>query len=76
MTMRLEQIFNDNQKLLWGLSYRMTGSAADADDVLQETFIRLMQKPPANTEIERVYFVLASRKLAALPSAKQSRTSA
>jgi RNA polymerase sigma-70 factor (ECF subfamily) len=48
--MQLEQIFNENQRFLWGLSYRMTGSTADADDVLQETFIRLMQKPPANTE--------------------------
>lgn len=47
--MLLEQIFNENRKFLWGLSYRMTGSAADADDVLQETFVRLMQNPPANT---------------------------
>lgn len=48
--MQLEQVFNENQRFLWGLTYRMTGSAADSDDILQETFIRLMQKPPANTE--------------------------
>lgn len=48
--MQLEQIFNDNRRLLWGLSYRMTGSAADSDDILQETFVRLLQKPPANTD--------------------------
>jgi RNA polymerase sigma-70 factor (ECF subfamily) len=48
--MQLEQIFSENQRFLWGLSYRMTGSAADADDVCQEAFIRLLQKPPVNTE--------------------------
>lgn len=42
--------FRDHQRLLWGLAYRMTGSAADADDVLQETFARALERPPARTD--------------------------
>jgi RNA polymerase sigma-70 factor (ECF subfamily) len=35
-----------HRRALWGLSYRMTGVAADADDVVQETFVRAMRDPP------------------------------
>ena len=35
-----------HRRALWGLSYRMTGVAADADDVVQETFMRAMRDPP------------------------------
>jgi len=46
----LAEIFAAYKCLLWSLSYRLTGNAADADDVVQETFIRAWQHPPARTD--------------------------
>lgn len=40
------EVFESNRNLLWGLCYRMTGNAADADDIVQETFVRAMETPP------------------------------
>ena len=48
--MQLEHAFDENRGFLWALSYRMTGNAADADDVVQDTFIRTLQNPPSNTD--------------------------
>lgn len=31
---------------LWGLAYRMTGVAADADEIVQDTFVRALERPP------------------------------
>jgi len=42
--------FQAHRKFLWGLCYRMTGSAADADDLVQETFVRAIEKPPRDLE--------------------------
>ena len=36
-------------RLLWDLCYRMTGVAADADDLVQDTFLRALERPPADT---------------------------
>ena len=49
MTAYAETLEND-RRLLWGLCYRMTGNAADADDLVQETFVRALERPPRRTD--------------------------
>ena len=44
------QTFDEHKRFLWGLCYRMTGSAADADDIVQDTFVKVLEKPPADME--------------------------
>src|SRR5215468_2295607 len=42
------QTFDEHKRCLWGMCYRMTGSAADADDIVQDTFVKALEKPPSD----------------------------
>lgn len=41
-----DALFRAHERFLFGVAYRMTGSRADADDVVQQTFARAMESPP------------------------------
>lgn len=44
------QLFHEHHQFLWRLCYRLTGSAADADDIVQDTFVRALEHPPVHTD--------------------------
>jgi RNA polymerase sigma factor (sigma-70 family) len=45
--------FERHRSFLWGLSYRITGSAEDADDVVQDTFVRACKHAPDHLDDPR-----------------------
>lgn len=49
-TAAVEEAFREHRGFLWGLSYRMVGNAADADELVQETFVRALERPPSDPD--------------------------
>ncbi|HVK77778.1 MAG TPA: RNA polymerase sigma-70 factor [Kofleriaceae bacterium] len=49
--------FEAHRALLFGIAYRMLGSAADADDILQEARLRWLAAPWADVHDVRAYLV-------------------
>jgi len=49
--------FDQYRSLLFSVAYRMLGSVSDAEDILQETFLRWQQSPEEEIRSPRAYLV-------------------
>lgn len=57
------EAFVAHRNLLFTVAYEMLGSAADAEDVLQETWLRWAEVDPAGVRDERAYLVRITTRL-------------
>jgi RNA polymerase sigma-70 factor (ECF subfamily) len=60
----LAEAAREHERFLWGLCYRMTGVAADADDLVQEVYARTLASPPERTEALRPWLTRVAVNLA------------
>jgi RNA polymerase sigma-70 factor, ECF subfamily len=69
--------FEEWRGLLFGIAYRMLGSAADAEDMVQEAYLRWMQRRGEPVESVRAYLVTIVTRLCIdqLSSARVQRAS-
>ncbi len=59
----LDEAFEKCRRRLFGLAYRMLGSATDAEDIVQETWLRAARKDAATIETPEAYFVTIATRL-------------
>src|SRR5262245_64495005 len=66
MNSRTAETFEELRPLLFSIAYRMLGSVAEAEDVVQETFVRYQRAIEDGTEIEspKAYLSAAATRLA------------
>jgi RNA polymerase sigma-70 factor (ECF subfamily) len=55
--------FNTHRSLLFGIAYRMLGRVSEAEDVLQEVWLRWQKQDPATIESPKAWLVAATTRL-------------
>lgn len=53
--MNAETVFDEHRPLLFGIAYRMLGSVADAEDVVQDAYLRFRQAGEPDVQAPRAY---------------------
>lgn len=68
-------VFTDTRPLLFAIAYRMLGSVADAEDVVQDAYLRWQQAPESDIRAPRAYLTTIVTRLAInhLQSARHRR---
>lgn len=63
-TLKAAQTFEEHRRALFGVAYRMTGSAADAEDLVQEAYLRWSRAPHAEVRSAESYLTTVVTRLA------------
>lgn len=74
--MTLETAYHETYPKLFALAYRMTGSVADTEDVIQEAWIRLLKEPDGKVESPPawLYRTVSNLAIDAIRSSKRTAT--
>ncbi|AHF92308.1 RNA polymerase sigma24 factor [Opitutaceae bacterium TAV5] len=63
VSLTVPDLFTEHRSLLFGLAYRMLGRVADAEDIVQETFLRWQQQDAALVRSPRAWLVATATRL-------------
>lgn len=71
----MTEIFNEHRGHVFGIAYRMLGSVAEADDMVQETWLRWQKQDPAEIESPKAWLISTVTRLCIdqLRSARRQR---